>query len=376
MSSALGPTLLVSGAPRVFGSVASMTFSRPFSPLFSPPGRGASRPGGVARFSPGRGRVGALVLERLLGGLAEGLVAVAVGQVHGLAAGALDGGRRGVVGLVGLVVRVTPVDDEGPELTHPGRDHVDRGGRDDEQAEEAEQDEQDERTVGGDGRGERARGEEAEDAARGAHAVGAVGRVGDAVGEVRQAARGEGQRDGAHDDAVGGGVVLRRAEHAQAEGDQDERDGIRDAPEGAGEDRVHDLAEGAGDAPPLAGGDDDGERDEGEADAVAAVLRLEVRGAVADAAHRSPGQVRDAHPRVAHRAEREGQASAAGLGRAPWRPACGPRACAARAGSTGLRAGATWHRPRTPWRVWPRWCSSAGCWTDVTPWWHRTSTHC
>jgi len=78
---------------------------------------------------------------------------------------------------------------------------------------------------------------------------------------------------------------------------------------------VHDLAERAGDTPPLTGGDDDGERDEREADTVAAVLRLEVGGAVADAAHRSPGHVRDAHPRVAHRAEREGEASAPRLGR-------------------------------------------------------------
>ena len=41
----------------------------------------------------------------------------------------------------------------------------------------------------------------------------------------------------------------------------------------------------------------------------------------------------------------------------------------------GLPEGATWHRSRTPWLGWPRWCSRAGCWTDVTPCWHRTSTH-
>ena len=138
-------------------------------------------------------------------------------------------------------------------------------------------------------------------------------------------------------------------------------------PKRAGDDRVHDVARRRPAAPHHSrAATTIARRDEGEADAVAPVRRLEVGGAVADAAHGAAGQVRDAHPRVAHRAEREGQAAAAGLGREPWRPACGPQACAARAGSTGLRAGATWHRPTTPWHGSPRWCSGADCWTDVT----------
>jgi len=108
----------------------------------------------------------------------------------------------------------------------------------------------------------------------------------------------------------------------------------------------------------------DGERDQGEADAVAAVLGLEVGGAVPDAAHRSPGHVRDPHPRVAHGAERERQAPAAGLGRrlggrlagrrlalrGPGRPGCrrarrgtarGPLGSGGRGGARALAAGRT-----------------------------------
>ena len=43
-----------------------------------------------------------------------------------------------------------------------------------------------------------------------------------------------------------------------------------------------------GQPPPDRGGDDDGERDEEQADAVAAVLRLELAGGVADPADGAP----------------------------------------------------------------------------------------
>ena len=86
-------------------------------------------------------------------------------------------------------------------------------------------------------------------------------------------------------------------------------------PERPGDDRVDDVADHALQAPPLAGGHDDGERDEGEADAVAAVLRLEVAGRAADAAHGAAGHVRHPHPGAAHRAQRQRQAAAPRLRR-------------------------------------------------------------
>ena len=63
-------------------------------------------------------------------------------------------------------------------------------------------------------------------------------------------------------DAVGGGLVLGGAQQPHAEAEQHEGDGIADLAERAGDHGVHDVAHGARQAPPLAGGDDDGQGDE------------------------------------------------------------------------------------------------------------------
>ena len=144
--------------------------------------------------------------------------------------------------------------------------------------------------------------------------------------------------------------------------EQDERHGVRHAAEGAREDGVDDVAEGAGDAPPLAGRDDDGERDEGEAEAVATVLGLEVRGAVADPADGSAGQVRPCPSRCrGWRAGAEGARHRAAC-REP-RLACGGCRAASVAGRVAVR------RTRTPDRVDE---ARAMVWTDGSPWSHGT----
>ena len=136
-------------------------------------------------------------------------------------------------------------------------------------------------------------------------------------------------------------LVLRGAQEAQPEGEQDERDRIPDPAERAGDDGVDDVAHDAGHAPPLAGGDDDGEPDQGEAEPVAAVLRLEVAGAAADAADRSAGQVRDAHPGAADGAQRQRQPAGAGL-----RGAAGGRLAGGRAAAAARRLARRRHAPR------------------------------
>ena len=100
-------------------------------------------------------------------------------------------------------------------------------------------------------------------------------------------------------------------------------------------------------APPLAGGDDDGQGDEGEADAVAAVLGLEVAGRGADAAHGAAGHVRHPHPGAAHGPQRQRQPAAPGLrlGR-PRSPRPAVPACGTRTSHRARRRGARTRRVR------------------------------
>ena len=138
-----------------------------------------------------------------------------------------------------------------------------------------------------------------------------------------EAAGGEGQGRRAHGGPGGGGVLLRGAQHPDAEGEQDERHGVPDPAEGAGDDGVDDGADGTRHPPPLARGDDDGEGDEQQADAVAAVLGLEVATGVAHLARHRAGGVGQAHPRALHGAQGQRQAAAAGAGPTPC--GSGPR---------------------------------------------------
>ena len=156
-------------------------------------------------------------------------------------------------------------------------------------------------------------------------------------------------------DAGVGRVVLRRAQQADAEEEQGERHGIRDAAEGAGDDGVDDVADRALEGPPLTGGHDDRQADEEEAEPVAAVLRLELAGAGADPADRAAGDVRHAHPGAPDGAQRQRQPAAAGLA-----------AGGGLAGRAALAVGGACCGAPAPGRADPAW--SASRWTDVSPW--------
>ena len=131
-----------------------------------------------------------------------------------------------------------------------------------------------------------------------------------------------------------------RAEQADAQEEQGERHGIGHAAERAGHHGVDDVADHAVEGPPLAGGDSDGQPDEEEADAVAAVLRLELAGAVPDLAHGAARDVRHAHPGAADRAQRQRQSPALGLAAGCRLAARGGLAVRGARGGTAARRGA------------------------------------
>jgi len=221
--------------------------------------------------------------------------------------------RLGLVGrplaaAVGVTaVTTVPVQQPVTQLTQSLRHLAQRSAGEDQKAEDPEQDEDDDRARCRHRRGEGAGREEPDDAAGRPHVVGPVRWVGNAVSDVGQPARGEGQRGRSDEQPVGHGRVVGRAQQAEAEEEQDERQRIPDPAEGARHDGVDDVSGHPRHAPPLAGGDDDGQADEEEAHSVTTVLRVEVAGRAADAADGPTRQVRDAHPRAAHRPQRQRQ---------------------------------------------------------------------
>src|SRR5450631_4377618 len=69
---------------------------------------------------------------------------------------------------------------------------------------------------------------------------------------------------------------------------------------------MDDVAGRAPQPPPLARGDQDGQGEQEQADAVAPMLRLELAGTVPDPAHSSPDDVGDTHPDGADGSHRQG----------------------------------------------------------------------
>ena len=121
-------------------------------------------------------------------------------------------------------------------------------------------------------------------------------------------------------DTTAGLGVLGMAQQAQAEPQQDERHDEADPPERTGDDRVHHETDLAAQTPPLDRGHHDGQADQGQADAVAAVRRVEVAGARADPARQPADQVGEAEPDAAQAAADPAQddgADAGGPGGAP-----------------------------------------------------------
>ena len=166
--------------------------------------------------------------------------------------------------------------------------------------------------------------------------VRAVRRGGHAGGQVDEA----GRRDELGRDADAHPVdrrdLLGLAHEQDAERQQQHGQHEADPAERAGDDGVDDVAHRPRQAPPLARGDDDRQPDEREAEAVAAVRRVELARAVPDAAGGAADEVRDAHPEAADGPDRQR------AGRVPGgvghRAAARRRARAAAAGGLGPAA--------------------------------------
>ena len=168
----------------------------------------------------------------------------------------------------------------------PLGDLVERSGGDDQDAEDAEEEQERHHDVR---RAEQVEEEGGDDVADGAAALAQrAGIAGDrlrvALGDVHDAEQPQAERAPADDLPAGRAVADRVAQVAPADHQQHQRHQPADLADGAGDgdaDRAHD---GAAELEPDRGGADDRQREDEEADPVAAVLGLEVAGAVADPA--------------------------------------------------------------------------------------------
>ncbi len=151
-----------------------------------------------------------------------------------------------------------------------------------------------------------------------------VSRPRDAVGDVHQAEHAEGDRRPADHLASGRAVAVRVTQGAEGDEQKHQRDGPAEHADAAADHGPYCVADRAGQLPPDRGGHDDGQADQGEAGTVAAVRRIEVPRAVADAADHAADQMRDPDPglheaaaEVDHRGRERTRSS--GLGRAGTR---------------------------------------------------------
>ena len=287
------------------------------------------------------------------GGLLEGLVAVERSPSGSITPATP---LRLLLGCVGGRVgrRVRPaVQQVVAQLGEPRRDHVDRRRGHHQQAEEAEHEQDRHGAVDGDRRLQRAGGEEADDAAAVAHPVGALRagwgcrrRRGPGRRRRRRARRGR-CRCASWPTSSCGARSRRMPRKSRASGTA-----YATRPKVPATTAWMTSPTHAVEGPPLAGGDDDRQADEGEADAVAAVLRLELAGAVPDLAHGAAGDVRHAHPGAPDGAQRQRQSPAAGLA-----------AGGGLRGALGLRLAGRVAVPRGSGRA-----ERVGRWTDVSPW--------
>ena len=227
------------------------------------------------------------------------------------------------------------------QLAQTGRNHPDRCSRHDQEPEEPQQQQQGDGPHGLDRGNDRARGQEPDDAAGVTHPERTVGRAWQAGGNVNQAGCGDGQRRRADRESVRRGLVPRCTQEPDTEQQQGDRGGIGDPTEGPGDDGVDDLAGRALQPPPLAGGDQDGQCEQEQADAVAAVLRLELAGTVPDPAHGPAGHMGQAHPGGTDRPHRQACHAwpwTSNVGLPAWAPTCVLRPCVRCRGGSACRA--------------------------------------
>ena len=229
----------------------------------------------------------------------------------------------------------------------PLRDLVHRGCRDDQETEEGQEQQERHRHPGRQGRRERGGGQVADHAAGVPHLVRAVRRTRQPGREMHQTRGGHAEGGQTDRDPVGGLDAFGMAQQPYPEPQEDQRQDERDAPDGARDDGVLDVAHPPGQPPPLAGGDDDGRSDEQQAEPVPPVRRIEVPGAGTDAPGRPTGEVGHAHPHPGDRPHGEGPSprpasvSPGGAAPPPVAPGAGRRPRAAARRRTARRRGDT-----------------------------------
>ncbi|BDZ61398.1 hypothetical protein GCM10025873_11890 [Demequina sediminis] len=202
-------------------------------------------------------------------------------------AGTLEGAVLGKIqhlGLTGLdAVAVTHL---AGDLSDPlGRlSHRDAG--DDQHGQQREQDQHDDREGRRDERCQRRAHEEAQETTRLAHALPSLDGARLALRDVDDAVDHDREHERAERDPVVGALLLRRAHEAYRDDEQDDRQPVREHPEGSGNHGMDRGARPARQLEPLARGDEDREDHQDDREAVATHRGRHVTRAVTDRAHR------------------------------------------------------------------------------------------
>ncbi len=206
------------------------------------------------------------------------------------------------------------------------------------------------------------REQEADRATGGTHGLRVLVAVArDAVREVHEAQDAAADRDPADDLATRRAVEVGVAQRPPGDDEQQDRHRHGEDADGAGRRSANRAADRAGDVAPDGGGNDDREAEDAEADAVTALLGIEVLRAVTDAAgdrahqpgeaephgcRRTQERVEDSSNRTRSRASSRWSAGCrlAGLRLALlWRASCGP-GCRTAACAAGKTFGSPWSK--------------------------------
>ncbi len=190
---------------------------------------------------------------------------------------------------------------------------MDRGRGEHEQTEDGQQRQQDAGADRGDPGRDRSGDDEANHSPSRAQCGLALSVVRRPRSQMRQPAGGQGQGHRGDDESMVHDVLAGGSHHPQAEHEEDHRQGQRDSPEGPRGHRVDGPPDRPGQPPPLAQSNDQGERNQDQAQAVPAMLTLEILLAARDAACCSSGHSGDSHPGAFQCAPRQGTTGVRGL---------------------------------------------------------------